>query len=720
MKLLKAEITIPFFLIGVDILAQFFPLTSDFSYEYALLNAFVLWFFVAALLFAKCKRRRKDECGLYNVAVTIPYSLSAIIIAPIIVSYIFNAGSICPFIFGLKYFFWISFLTALYSYLFTLSIIKGFYRFRVGIFLLVSLIFVAVPFIEIYLYPQIFSYSVIWGYFPGTLYDELIRISSDIIYYRLILLFLFAVIYLGVSKKLTPKSFLLGFALYLFFVVYVKPLNNFDTNKTVIKKATKHELNSPDFKIYFFYDVNKTDAIYTALKHEYLRATIINNIGLNTTEKVTSFIYKSPKQKALLFGSAAADVSKPWQNSVFTEKNTTSSTLKHELAHAYSASFGTGLTKLAANFNPALIEGFAAAVQDDYLNRPIDEVAAIVYKEGRHINLQQMFSGFNFFKSSPAFGYLFAGAFVKYLIQNFGMEKFSSFYSDGNFQKSFGISLEAAEKNFYDYLRSLKVSRQKEIVNLLLGSKSVFQRSCRHYVAEKMDEAESLMKVGKNKQAIVIYENLYFSFNKPEAFFGMVNSLLELGRERSALKKIEENYPKFKTSSFKLRFLLLAAQVYILNDRFQKAEMLLRQLNNDSPFYYYKNISALLINLMKSSNEEAKLYLKSNVNGKRKILLSLFSETEKDIFLRSALRYVDESNLEKALSNVNETRLTWLTDFDLSNYFIKHLDFKRAKYYSDLIGNKYPEESTRIVEKLRNEIAWILRNKKLLNKIEIL
>jgi len=715
-KLLKAKITIPTLLIVFDVIAQFFPLTSTFSYEYALLNALLLWFAVSALLFDYCKGRRKDECGFAGI----PISLIAVVIAPVVVSFIFNASGSCPFFFGIKYYFWISFFTACYSYLFTLSIFKGFFRFRAGIFFSVSLIFIALPFIEIYSYPQIFSYSVIWGYFPGTLYDELIRITSDLIYYRLILLFLFAVIYFGVSKKLTAKSFLFGFLLYLFFAVYVKPLNNFDINKTVIENVTKLEVNSPNFKIHFFYDVSKTDAIYTAFEHEYLRSEILGVTGLSGTEKVTSYIYKSSKQKGKLFGSAAADISKPWQSAIFTEKSTSSSTLKHELVHAYSASIGTGITRLAADFKPALIEGFAAAVQDDYLNRPVNEVAAAVYKEGKKINLQRMFSGFDFFKSSPAFGYLFAGAFVKYLIQHFGMDKFSHYYSTGNFLKSYGVSFDVAEKSFYDYLQSLNVNEEKELVNYLLGSKSIFNRSCRHYVAEKMEDAEGLLNSGRNEKARVIFENLFLRFKKPEAFFGLVRSLLESGNEKSALKMIEKNFPEFEKSAFKLKFLLIAVQVNILTDNFHKARELLKQLNDDAPFYYYKEVSTLLINLLKDSTNEAKLYLKSNGNNKRKILLSLFSEKGKEIFLRTALRYATEHDLDIVLNKVDATDFEWRTNVDLSNYFIKHLNFERAKYYINLIRNKYPAEAGYIVNQLKNKIIWFSENKKLLNKIEIL
>jgi len=579
---------------------------------------------------------------------------------------------------------------------------------------------IALPFIEIYSYPQIFSYSVIWGYFPGTLYDELIRITSDLIYYRLILLFLFAVIYFGVSKKLTAKSFLFGFLLYLFFAVYVKPLNNFDINKTVIENVTKLEVNSPNFEIHFFYDASKTNAIYTAFEHEYLRSEILGVTGLSGTEKVTSYIYKSSKQKGKLFGSAAADISKPWQSAIFTEKSTSSSTLKHELVHAYSASIGTGITRLAADFKPALIEGFAAAVQDDYLNRPVNEVAAAVYKEGKKINLQRMFSGFDFFKSSRAFGYLFAGAFVKYLIQHFGMDKFSHYYSTGNFLKSYGVSFDVAEKSFYDYLQSLNVNEEKELVNYLLGSKSIFNRSCRHYVAEKMEDAEGLLNSGRNEKARVIFENLFLRFKKPEAFFGLVRSLLESGNEKSALKMIEKNFPEFEKSAFKLKFLLIAVQVNILTDNFHKARELLKRLNDDAPFYYYKEVSTLLINLLKDSTNEAKLYLKSNGNNKRKILLSLFSEKGKEIFLRTALRYATEHDLDIVLNKVDATDFEWRTNVDLSNYFIKHLNFERAKYYINLIRNKYPAEAGYIVNQLKNKIIWFSENKKLLNKIEIL
>ena len=52
-------------------------------------------------------------------------------------------------------------------------------------------------------------------------------------------------------------------------------------------------------------------------------------------------------------------------------------TLKHEIAHCFTASFGTGIFKLASGFNPALIEGVAEAADGFYDENSIHYLASL-------------------------------------------------------------------------------------------------------------------------------------------------------------------------------------------------------------------------------------------------------------------------------------------------------------------------------------------------------
>jgi hypothetical protein len=64
-------------------------------------------------------------------------------------------------------------------------------------------------------------------------------------------------------------------------------------------------------------------------------------------EKITSYVFYDRSEKKALLGSENADIAKPWLYKIFTSYENYNSTLKHELAHIFSAEFGKGLLKVA-------------------------------------------------------------------------------------------------------------------------------------------------------------------------------------------------------------------------------------------------------------------------------------------------------------------------------------------------------------------------------------
>ena len=129
-----------------------------------------------------------------------------------------------------------------------------------------------------------------------------------------------------------------------------------------------------------------------------------------------SFIFKNNIQKGELFGSENADVAKPWLYQIYTTAGSYDNSLRHEIAHIFSSSFGAGLFKIAHNFNPALIEGIAEASAPLYNTWYIDQIASIAFNNNYRFAIDNLYNGFNFFGQTSGLSYVYAGSFTKYII----------------------------------------------------------------------------------------------------------------------------------------------------------------------------------------------------------------------------------------------------------------------------------------------------------------
>ncbi len=717
-KLSESGLIILSALAVADLALQLFPLTSEFGYEFALVNSLLLWFAGGFSVISFCRRKRSDECGLYNFISSEPVYLSLLLITPAIVSFAFNCCGACPFAFGIKYYFFYSVFSFFYSVLFILALGKAGIKRKTFFFISVTLLLLVIPLMEIYFYPQIYSYSVLLGYFPGTIYDEFVPVTEKIILYRLSILVIFSVVYYLAYKTYRIKSLIYGGGIFIIFVILLKPSLGFDTNATRVKSNTVVSSQTEKIILRFFYPADKNEVIFKTMEERYLLTEIEKITKLKISLPINSYIYSGSKQKARLFGSAAADVSKPWQHTVFIERNTASSTIKHELAHAVSAEFGVGPAKLAADFNPALIEGFAAAVEDNILNLPIKSAAALVYRHGVNINLEKLFSGVSFFDSSPAFGYLFAGAFVQYLINEYGFTKFKKYYSTDNFAEVYGRKFKSVEDGFKESLDSVRVKPASQIYRILFGSKSVFKRRCRHYVAARINFAENKFKDKEFNVTEKTYYDLLERFQTPEALFGLVNTLLEENKKEEALSLLDSVKIKFEKSSFELRFLLLFAQVNILNAKYNEAEKVLTELEQESPFFYYRGVSALFKALIRQGGKYAVKYLESNGREKFFLLKKLYLKTNDEVFLRGLIPYAEENRL-KSLSAKGKNNFDSKTNYLLAKYFLRKIDFDNAKYYSDKININDSTIGAYAVLNLKSKVEWFYKNRNLANKIKI-
>jgi len=105
-----------------------------------------------------------------------------------------------------------------------------------------------------------------------------------------------------------------------------------------------------------------------------------------------------------------------------------------------------------------LREGLAMYFDKVWWNKSNDEWVRIFLKSDRYLNINNLIQNDFFLNHSDEVTYPISGAFVKYLINRYGKERFISVYSYkgynllGEIEKIFKTELDQIEKDFLDFL----------------------------------------------------------------------------------------------------------------------------------------------------------------------------------------------------------------------------------------------------------------------------
>jgi hypothetical protein len=578
------------------------PLTSVFGYEFSAINS-VLLVIISGLLIISFLNRQENY--LRNIFKISPVFL----IIPLIIS-IFNSlvGTTCSIVDGLLFYVVITIPAIL------IGSALGLFAFYLSnllprtIFLILLVIIAFIPVFEIYYNPQIYFYNPLIGFFPGTIYDERLDITLKLIVYRLINVGFFISLFYSVfqlqkqSRWIIKYLFLLLIScVVILFLLYSSYLG-YSTNKSKIESSLKGKCYTEHFEIIYDTSVDSTFLKNVIINHEYYYFELKKFFMDEPHRKITSFIFKNDRQKGELFGSENADVAKPWLYQIYTTAVNYDNTLKHEIAHIFSASFGTGPFKIAHNFNPALIEGIAEAASPLYNNWYIDQIASIAYNNNYKYPVDKLYSGFNFFGQSSGLSYVYAGSFTNYLINRYGIEKFKEWYKGKPFSDIYGLDLSHMSSKYYEYLQQLGYSDKQSTAQYCFGRQTIFSKFCPRYIGHLLEIGWSKFNKNNFTEAEKDFDYINKITDNYSALFGLVLSEVELKKEKEALLLIDKNISKYRSGSYYYGLELLRGDLLIRNNQYEYARLQYNQINSQNPDLRYNYLSKLRINLSRNDS----------------------------------------------------------------------------------------------------------------------
>lgn len=435
--------------------------------------------------------------------------------------------------------------------------------------------------------PPIFAYGHYFGFYPGSLYDELRSITPTLMWFRISTLALSGAL-LGWITILAGREGMIGEQNYgwrapflrrdpnaldgrlqwqskaaniepflgilaltlalsagflaLFFLRH--ELGTVHTNSSIQKVlGGRHE--TPHFILY--YDENAMSPRLLeqmARDHEYRYQQLVSYFGHRPKKKIEAYLFKSTKQKEELMGAAGTMIARPWAYQFYLHGyHFPHGVLKHEMAHVFSAQFGAGPLKVSARagvlINTALIEGVAVAA--DWLRGQMTphEWSRAMLDVRRLPEPAQLLGPTGFFRYASWSAYTVAGSFSRFLIDKYGIEKYKRAYGEGAFQEVYQQSLTQLSGRWKRYLKT-KVTLGKQAKRIVAYRfrryRSIFARVCPHEIASLRHKVGQLSGMRAYPKALSLQRKICRLSPKAHNYYGFLSILYNSRQNQRAMR----------------------------------------------------------------------------------------------------------------------------------------------------------------------------------------
>jgi len=726
LKILKKNnyLIIYLIIVGViNLVLLTLPLTNVFGYEFSALNALLLSFLsgLFSISFLKSLVKENQKFSIENYLSALRWMIFVPFAISVINSMIFG---FCSFTDGLLFYLVITFPSVVIGGALGSAIFFSVKKFRILSFVILYLMILFISAFEIYFNPQVFLYNPLFAYFPGTIYDEGLSVDSKLILYRLFnLIFFSTIIYYTISQIIqvvTPrrKNSFLFFSIFVagIFYLIISPLFGFTTTESSLNDQLSYNAESKHFILHADNRIGKDVLEQIVLNQEYyfLQNSIFFKDEPST--KIKSFIFFDSEQKKKLFGAGAADVAKPWLNSIYVSADTWESTLKHEIAHCFTAGFGTGIFKLASGFSPSLIEGVAEAADGIYDENSIHYLASLAYKNNYRINLNSIFNSFSFFGSVSSLSYIYCGSFIKYLVNIYGIQKVKNYYANNDFNKSFSSNLDSVIINYELFLDTLSESSTKDKAIYYFGRKPLISKVCPRYIASSIAKAWNYYSFKQTIDAEKIFDDVLSKTENYSALIGLAKIYEDQDSLPKAINLFQTNLNLFNGTSYEYNLKFQLADLYVEDNEYEKARELYSYLADAKPNRRLELVSKVRLSL--SKNDLIKKYVSGSDYDKYEILKDInvkaynYSSIPLMIDLSESLNEDYELFLSNFKNNFEvKDEISSYAIYKLSQYMLQNQDYPTARKMAG-IALRYKGDPNLLIldEENLKKIEWLLRN----------
>ncbi len=370
--------------------------------------------------------------------------------------------------------------------------------------------------VRFYQTPGVFSFDPFFGFWPGVLYDESIRLDSTMITYRLgTLLWMIALGAIFVALwnedearhtrpvRPSPALVLAVAAMLGGFGVYVAgPTLGHRYDSADIERELGGRIDGSKCNLVYARSIGTFEARQHFEDCEFRVRQIESYFSLQINRPITAFIFEDSAQKQRLMGAADTYLAKPWRNEVYLQNESfPHPVLKHELAHAVARAMGAWPFYATSRYGllplPGLIEGAAVAAAWEGESDATPHEWTRAMSDANLLPNIESIMGIGFYGHSAGTAYTAAGSFIRWLIDHKGAARFARVYGDGDFEHAYGQTLASLVTEWRAFLQTVAVRPATRLrATARFRRASIFARACPHETADAVDHAVTLLAGG--------------------------------------------------------------------------------------------------------------------------------------------------------------------------------------------------------------------------------
>ena len=378
---------------------------------------------------------------------------------------------------------------------------------------LVVIASIAVSLAELYFTPAVFSFNHFAGYYPGTLYDELVAVRTPYLTFRALTLVwisalaaLLAAVWDGHTlgprwrTAIKARAYLAAGVLCAGMGIagtWLGPSLGHRTTSAFMASELGDEVRGERCVAVVPKELGpraKQDLLEDC---EFRVETVEARLGVRHPRPLRAFFFRSTAEKKRLMGAGSTYIAKPWRNEVYLQLGGyPHPVLTHEVAHVVAGNIAPGPFRIAAELgglwpNPGFIEGLAVAIARE----PRDgltphEGARAMLELGYMPPLESLF-GMGFLTGASSRSYAAAGSFLTFVMETRGVATLRRAYAAGSV-RALGEPLDALEREWHAFLRSLTLpAGALDQARIRYERPSIFSRVCPHVIAHLEVERDS-------------------------------------------------------------------------------------------------------------------------------------------------------------------------------------------------------------------------------------
>ncbi len=461
--------------LSVGCLMLFFPLVRSFHLDSAMLAGLV-GAFAGAWMAASPAARDRDVL----ILTLFVYTASV----PLLIR---DAATGCMSADGAAFWLFIPFFSVFFGFsIGRLMRLSGSRRPRLFAAMLLILFAAGGILLPLFLFPQLYFFNHIFGYWPGAIYDQAVVFPGKFVLYRLVNLTWIAIFWifphLSGSDRIIKTIFaLLISSLALNYALFAR--NGLISPESRIRSELDGMYHTEHFSLYYSKkDYDTHEIRFLARLHEFHFRELADTLRIAWPEekRIKSYLYGDEWQMQRFTGAKGVSYVPVWNRTpqMHMRKKAIDATLRHELVHVVARQFGNRI--LNASWKIGLVEGLAVALAPASSERlTADQLVVSNDAFYSRDELDRLFSFTGFYREAGPAAYAVSGSFVATLLREYPVEHFKKAYRHSSLQKGYGMLLEEAVSKWHEHITEISVTEEeKEQAVAIFAIPSLFDVRC--------------------------------------------------------------------------------------------------------------------------------------------------------------------------------------------------------------------------------------------------